>query len=58
MLEIWISVQEYIFLSLFLIIAIILKRKIKFLQRFLIPIYYSRVYRAYTWLWGFKLDTA
>ncbi len=37
MLEMWISVQEYIFLSLFLIIAIILKRKIKFLQRFLIP---------------------
>jgi glutamate:Na+ symporter, ESS family len=35
--EIWTSVQEYIFLSLFLIIAIILKRKIKFLQRFLIP---------------------
>ncbi len=37
MFEIWISVQEYIFLSLFLIIAIILKRKIKFLQRYLIP---------------------
>lgn len=37
MLDIWISVREYIFLSLFLIIAIILKRKIKFLQRFLIP---------------------
>jgi len=37
MMEMWTSVQEYIFLSLFLIIAIILKRKIKFLQRFLIP---------------------
>ena len=33
----WESVKEFIFLSLFLIIAIILKRKIKFLQRFLIP---------------------
>jgi len=37
MLEMWESVKEFIFLSLFLIIAIILKRKIKFLQRFLIP---------------------
>jgi len=37
MLEIWTSVQEYIFLSLFLIVAIILKRKVGFLQRFLIP---------------------
>ena len=37
MLEIWTSVQEYIFLSLFLIVAIILKRKVRFLQRFLIP---------------------
>jgi glutamate:Na+ symporter, ESS family len=37
MQEIWSSVQEYIFLSLFLIIAILLKRKIKFLQRYLIP---------------------
>lgn len=37
MMEMWTSVQEYIFLSLFLIIAIILKRKIRFLQRFLIP---------------------
>ncbi len=33
----WESVKEFIFLSLFLVIAIILKRKIKFLQRFLIP---------------------
>ena len=33
----WESVKEFIFLSLFLIIAIILKRKIKFLQRFFIP---------------------
>ncbi len=37
MLDMWTSIQEYIFLSLFLIIAIILKRKIRFLQRFLIP---------------------
>ena len=37
MLEMWESVKEFIFLSLFLVIAIILKRKIKFLQRFLIP---------------------
>jgi len=37
MLEMWESVKEFIFLSLFLIIAIILKRKIKFLQKFLIP---------------------
>ncbi len=37
MLEMWTSVQEFIFLSLFLIIAIILKRKIRFLQNFLIP---------------------
>ncbi len=37
MLEMWVSVQEFIFLSLFLIIAIILKRKIRFLQNFLIP---------------------
>ena len=37
MLEMWTSVQEYVFLSLFLIIAIILKRKIRFLQKFLIP---------------------
>jgi glutamate:Na+ symporter, ESS family len=37
MLEMWTSVQEYIFLSLFLVIAMILKRKLKFLQRYLIP---------------------
>lgn len=37
MLEMWTAVQEYIFLALFLIVAIILKRKIRFLQRFLIP---------------------
>jgi len=37
MLEMWVSVQEFIFLSLFLIVAIILKRKIRFLQNFLIP---------------------
>ncbi len=37
MLEMWASVQEFIFLSLFLIVAIILKRKIRFLQNFLIP---------------------
>jgi len=37
MLEMWTSVQEYVFLSLFLIVAIILKRKIRFLARFLIP---------------------
>lgn len=37
MIEMWESVKEFIFLSLFLIVAIILKRKIKFLQRFLIP---------------------
>ncbi|MCK5567982.1 MAG: sodium:glutamate symporter, partial [Actinomycetia bacterium] len=37
MLEMWESVKEFIFLSLFLIVAIILKRKIRFLQNFLIP---------------------
>lgn len=35
--EMWESVKEFIFLSLFLIVAIILKRKIRFLQNFLIP---------------------
>ncbi len=37
MLEMWESVKEFIFLSLFLIVAIILKRKVRFLQNFLIP---------------------
>ncbi|MBN2073902.1 MAG: sodium:glutamate symporter [Actinobacteria bacterium] len=35
--EIWVPVKEFIFLSLFLVVAIVLKRKIGFLQRFLIP---------------------
>jgi len=33
----WDTVKDFLFLSLFLIIAIILKSKIKFFQRFLIP---------------------
>ena len=37
MLEMWDSVKEFIFLSLFLFIAVILKKKIRFFQRFLIP---------------------
>ncbi len=37
MLEMWDSVKEFIFLSLFLFIAVILKKKIRVFQRFLIP---------------------
>jgi glutamate:Na+ symporter, ESS family len=37
MLEMWLPVKEFLFLSLFFIIAVILKRKIRFLQKFLIP---------------------
>jgi glutamate:Na+ symporter, ESS family len=37
MLEMWVPVKEFLFLSLFFIIAVILKRKIGFLQKFLIP---------------------
>ena len=33
----WDSVKDFLFLSLFLLVAIILKNKIKFFQRFLIP---------------------
>ncbi len=37
MVEMWDSVKEFIYLSLFLFVAVILKKKIRFLQRFLIP---------------------
>jgi glutamate:Na+ symporter, ESS family len=33
----WDSIKDFLFLSLFLLVAIILKNKIKFFQRFLIP---------------------
>ncbi|MBN1298696.1 MAG: sodium:glutamate symporter [Actinobacteria bacterium] len=35
--EIWLPVKDFLFLSLFLLIAIILKNKIRFFKRFLIP---------------------
>ena len=35
--EFWVPVKDFLFLSIFLLIAIILKNKIKFFQRFLIP---------------------
>lgn len=35
--ELWFSVKDFLFLSLFLLVAIILKNKIKFFQKFLVP---------------------
>ncbi|MDD3519679.1 MAG: sodium/glutamate symporter [Actinomycetota bacterium] len=35
--EFWYSVKDFLFLSLFLLVAIVLKNKIKFFQRFLVP---------------------
>ena len=35
--EFWLAIKDFLFLSVFLLVAIVLKNKIKFLQKFLVP---------------------